>query len=874
MTPTIISKNELREIEEKLFENCHLTERISNQRKIYFKAVPEICSERPCLVTSYHRHRDEELLQQNQISLFEQDKISILEKANAYRYVLENKSPKVVHKYAYDENMQRFGIKEHPLFAGSTTSKFKGVPLYPELLDLALWPELLTVSKRESNPYHIAKSEIDMLNHRVFPYWIDKSILELTRSEFYNHRNQIGLNNEFNSIQLLEKLVFFLASKPKCISHTIPDFSIVIGNGLGHIIKTAKTKMQQASDDQIRDFYSAICEVSEGIITYSHNLASEAENLANKESNSNIRDELYEIAKIHRKIPECKAGSFREGLTAIWICWIAIHVENPNVGLSLGRIDQVLYKLFIDDFSNGKLSLAEAVELVCALWLKLGDHVPAIPDASEKLFGGTGSNQAITIGGVDKDGNDAVNILTYVILRATELMKLRDPNLNARYYPPDRSFEKPSPYLKRLCKVNISTGATPAIHNDRAVIKALQKKGDTLEHARDYGVTGCVEPGSNGRFYGASASILMNLTSILELTVFEGTHRHLKNYPINMETANPDNFKSFYEFRQAFKKQLTWMAKKSTELNNNLGIMHQRYYPTPILSAIMKGPMDTGMDVIEGGALINSSGVTIIGLADVADSLTAIEKLVFEKKRYSLKEFKAALKNNFKGHEELYQTVINSDRDIPKFGNDEDDDDRNVDWLIRLIDDVFGKMVHYRGGSYRVGYWTMTNHAGFGRLMGATPNGRKAYENFASGLTPVSKVTPELSKMLNSVAKIPHKYISNGMALNLKYIPENGNNQKMLNDFVASVQSYFDDSNPTGVGGMEIQFNVIDHETLIDAYLNPGKNEHAELLVRVSGYTAYFKDLNKRMQKEIIDRTEYRLGNGKMRSFPPIPLEP
>jgi len=183
-------------------------------------------------------------------------------------------------------------------------------------------------------------------------------------------------------------------------------------------------------------------------------------------------------------------------------------------------------------------------------------------------------------------------------------------------------------------------------------------------------------------------------------------------------------------------------------------------------------------------------------------------------------------------------------------------------------------MEHYRGGSYRVGYWTMTNHAGFGRLMGATPNGRKAGKNFASGLTPVSKITPELSKMLNSVAKIPHKYISNGMALNLKYTPENGNNQKMLNDFVASVQGYFDDSNPTREGGMEIQFNVINHEKLKDAYLNPEKKEHDDLLVRVSGYTAYFKDLNKQMQREIIDRTEYRLRDGKMRSFPPIPLKP
>jgi formate C-acetyltransferase len=271
-------------------------------------------------------------------------------------------------------------------------------------------------------------------------------------------------------MKLLERLVFFITTKPNCISHTIPDFSRAINSGLRSIINEAKDKKNKTTHDSKREFYDAIPEALEGIITYSKRLAAKAKEMADKERDSVLKQELLDIAEINRRVPESPARTFREGLTTIWICWIAIHLENPNVGLSLGRLDQVLYNLYRKDMDGGRLTMERAVELLCCLWLKIGDHVPTVPDAGEQLFGGSGSNQAITIGGVDKNGKDAVNDLTYVMLRATELMKLRDPNLNARYCPGISSKDR---YLRRLCEVNVNTGATPAIHNDRAVIKAL-----------------------------------------------------------------------------------------------------------------------------------------------------------------------------------------------------------------------------------------------------------------------------------------------------------------------------------------------------------------------------------------------------------------
>jgi formate C-acetyltransferase len=292
-------------------------------------------------------------------------------------------------------------------------------------------------------------------------------------------------------------------------------------------------------------------------------------------------------------------------------------------------------------------------------------------------------------------------------------------------------------------------------------------------------------------------------------------------------------------------------------------------YPTPILSSLFEGPMDKGKDLIEGGAAINSSAATIIGLADVADSLSALETHVFgESRAVTFPEMVAALQADFHGEEALRTLLMNPDK-TPKYGNDDPKADANVTWLLETIDTLFHEKWNYRGGRYRVGYWTMTNHAGFGRLMGATPNGRRGRENFTSGITPVSGVTPELSRALHSVAKQPARFLSSGVALNLKYTPEEDREQ-MLDRFVASVKGYFDRDLDDSDGGMEIQFNILDRDTLEDAARHP--NDYPELLVRVSGYTAYFKDLNPQMQKEIIDRTQYRLSNGRMIPYSPFPL--
>ncbi len=816
-------------------------------RKAHLKAIPEVCVERPRLVTRYHTQNE----------LFAKDKISILDKAKAYRFALERRTPIVKHGSFIDKNQRRFSVADVSPFAGSTTSKFKGVPVYPELFGLLLWPELLVVRRRQNNPFAITDQDIAELNLEIFPSWMDKTILEITRSRLFEHHQTLsGKSYYAPEIDHNLQMVFFMCSKMMCISHTIPRFEDVLNYGMKEMVRQAAERLNHAQTSNAREFYSAMIEVLTGIIGFTHNLANEAFRLAAIEPRAEQKSRLLEIAEIYKRIPEEPAQNFREGLTAIWVCWIAIHLENPNIGMSLGRLDQVLFSLYKRDIARGSLTSAQGIELVCHFWLKLGDHVPLAMESGELLFGGSGANQAITLGGVDASGHDAVNDLTYIMLRATEIMCLRDPNVNVRYHSKVNSDN----YLRRICDVNLNTGATPAIHNDNAVIKALTAKGYSLSQARDYGIVGCVEPVSAGRTYGHNAAIIINLMSALELALFNGRHRNTGlDQLISLETGYVGEFQTINEFLDAFCQQVLWLIDTATFLNNELGRVHQDFYPTPILSALFEGPMEKGLDVVQGGATLNSSGIAIVGFADVIDSLTAIEDVVFAthaRDRLPFSRLIEAITKNFEGYTPLHTRLLK----IKKFGSEDRRVDEKAQWLANFLDDSVGMKSNYRGGPYRVSYWSMTIHAGLGKILAATPNGRKAGQNLASGITPVSGATPYLTATLNSVARIPAKFLSGGIALNIKYTPEGSKSPKTLGNFAAIVEGYFDDLKGTRDGGMEIQFNIVSRQHLENAIKNP--EAFPDLLVRVSGYTAYFKDLNPQMQREIIERTEYHLSTG------------
>jgi formate C-acetyltransferase len=791
-------------------------------RKRLLNTEAEVCIERSKLVTKYLRE-----MSSDQIPME-------IRYAKAVNFFLSNKAP-----LFFDGN----------LLAATTTSKPFGAPVYPELTGLAIWPELDTISTRNRNPLKLSTGDAEILNLDIFPYWMERNILEYTRKKYRNPK----------CMSLSERLVFFVAGKAGCISHTIPNYRVALERGIEYIVDQAASRETRIRHNrnlteegkQKLVCYQAMQIAMKGVITYAMNLSQKASELARIEQDPLTKKNLEKMAEVCAQVPAKPARTFREAINALWIIQVAIHAENINMAMSPGRLDQILFKYYRQDIDGGTLTVKQAIELVGCLWFKLNDNTNLVPEASEELFGGAGTVPAVTVGGVDENGKDAVNDLTYIMLRVTELLKTRDPSLNARYHYEENSHN----YRNRVAEVIANTKSVPAVHNDVVDISVLENQGIESKHARDYAIIGCVELTSAGRSYDASSSIMLNLGSVLELTLYSGKKPATGDEQIGPETGDPSQFKDFGEFWKAFKKQCAWLAGKAIELNEYFGLVHQEILPTPLLSSFFEGPMENGKDLVFGGALYNSSGATHIGFADTVDSLNAIEKAVFIDKKCTFAELLKALQADFKGYERLYAYLVNK---TPKYGTLDPIAVKNSQNLIRFLYDFYQGHTNYRGGKYRPAYWTMTNHVGQGKYSGALPNGRKAHKAFASGITPVSQMAGDLSACFGAVSELDSNCIPGGEAFNLKFPAVNAKGD--VEKFAQAIEAYL------RLGGLQVQFNIMSYDTLIDAKNNP--DEYPELLVRVSGYSAYFRDLNEAMKDEIITRTEYNIQTGAAVPFP------
>jgi formate C-acetyltransferase len=772
---------------------------------------PHVCIERARWITNYFKASKSRKLS------------NPLDRAGAVAHYLSHKQP-----HFFDDN----------LLAGTTTSKHYGAPVYPELTGLAIWPELDTIGSRKANPMMLSPADAETLNLDIFPFWMDKNIVEYTRSKYGNPK----------CLKLFEQFIYFIAGKAGCISHVVPNYRMVLEKGIAYIIGEAQERRGSIerrtgateADHAKCIFYRSMETVLKSVLVYADNVSRAALHLASLEDDPVEKQPYLRMAQVCRQVPANPATGFLEAVNAVWLTQIAIHAENINMAVSPGRLDQVLYPYFSKEIKAGTLDMAEAMEIIGCLWLKLNDNTNLVPEASQTLFGGAGTVPAVTVGGVDQNGRDAVNDLTYIMLRVTELLKTRDPSLNARFHYIVNSVA----YRNRLGEVIANTGAVPAVHNDVEDIDVLRNQGIAAAHARDYAIIGCVELTSAGRSYDASSSIMFNLVSALELALYNGRRPVTGDTRIAPPTGDPADFTHFEAFWTAFTRQFAWLAGQAIELNERFGRVHQEILPTPLLSAFIDGPMQKGRDLVFGGARYNASGATHIGFADTVDSLTAIEKAVFMDQKFTFAEIRKAIRTDFEGHAALQAYLVHR---TPKYGSKDATAIRNSQRLIRFLFEFYQGHTNYRGGRYRPAYWTMTNHAGQGRLTGALPNGRKAGQPFASGITPVSGAAGDLAACFRAVGALESRCIPGGQALNIRF-PAVQDSQD-VERLAQAIEAYL------RLGGMHIQFNMISQQMLIDAQQNPQK--YPELLVRVSGYSAYFKDLNVAMQNEIIARTQY-----------------
>lgn len=782
----------------------------------HLHTMPRLGIERPLLLTEWYREHGFET-QRDGTPWFPPRR-----QAEALRYLLLKRKPL---------------IRDHALLAGTSTEHpVCGVLIYPDAHGTMLWGELKSLRDREINPYDVRETDLHSLHHDVFPFWMRRNFREWVR-EHYNYPPCLKLD---------ERWLAYFVWKSVGISHTIPDFRRLLEKGAEGIQADIDARMQHASINATeRDHLLAMHIMLDGLIGYANNLADSARRQARTERDAQRRQELLRMADACQQVPRKPARTLQEALQSLWITWIALHLENTNTGLSLGRLDQYLQPYFIADMETLQNNDArdayvlQAIEYVGCFYMHLTDHLPMVPDLGNYLFGGSSSDQAITLGGVTPEGDDGVNDMTYILLKVTEMLCLRDPNVNARFNPHVNS----TTYLQRLCEVNFTTAATPSMHNDLAVFKSLAQHGYPMEDIRDWAATGCVEPTLCGKHMGHTGSILMNMVAALELALHNGRHTHLDLPDLPRTGERFENFDAFFE---AFSTQLEYLIEQATTLNSHLAEAHVALRPTPLLSSLLQGCIDNARDATEGGARYNSSGTANIGLADITDSLLIIKRLIFDENSLSFQQLKAALRNNFEGHAYLRAQAQNR---VPLFGSGHPEGVAMANRVAQRVHQLYAARTDYRGGPYTTGFWSMSQHVAYGNLSGALPSGRAKGKAFTPGLTPQPWASCNFLDNLCDVARLDPENLDNNIAFNVKLTPSaDDSREKTVQTMAAYVRTYFE------MGGMQMQFNVVTADTLKHAMQHP--EEYRNLLVRISGYNAYFVTLNRAMQIELIERAD------------------
>ncbi|OAI08007.1 pyruvate formate lyase family protein [Methylomonas methanica] len=909
------------------------------------EGIPEICDELPRLLTEFLRKPENQALP------------PYTRRAKALHHIFANKTALV---------------KADDLLPGQTTTSFVGPVVYADTIGYCIWPELKTVTTRAQNPFKIRPEVADRLNREIFPFWLEqKPVQELARysdydSADYENRDRVGGNYQPSidpplrkkagqtpkAQELMERVAFFLSDKATCVSHTVPDFERVLKYGFDGLIERARKDITDgvAATPQQVEFLQGVIAVYEGAKIYAQHLAEAADKAGN-----------LALAAICRKIPAQPAETLHEALAVVWICYHLLLQENTNFGFSIGRLDQILNPFYLADWQ--KLDSAaeqdnytrRAVELVSHFFLHCSDHVPLSTSGSETLFAGSGSNQALTVGGTRYENGqvvDAVNDMTYIILKATEILSIRDPNVHARYHRDVHHRDaqgKPlpvevmDPYLKRICQVNILTRATPALHGDAAVVPAMASyyaahagisPEEALADAYDYTSIGCIEENAAHKHYGNTGSTLMVLPAVLELALYGGKHRSDGVAPNSPNLFYGDaryttqpllQIDSMQAFIEAFKFQLNEMARHVVQCNNYFGRFYEQSRQSPFLSGLFTGPTNTPdsggasfRDVSAGGAKYNSAGIAVIGLADVIDSFCVLDSLVFGGK-ISAGELLAAMQADFDEislqpksawqaflarvrnwlhpedaplslpnlSKERLKQIKEMVRLAPKYGAGVDQTPGGIynnatavkytHLLTEMLQEVFAQYRTHRGGRYLPGYWSMTNHAGFGMLTKATPNGRRSGESFASGITPcpgVVKANGEPVNLLDhmlSVTSVNANTVQNGYTYNLSLTTRDRGHIEEDTELFSRYMKAFADQN-----GVLVQMCVSSINDLVAAdraataagQSGAGEAEHKalepfkDLMIRVAGYSAYFVTLSPQMRKEIIQRANFGLDTG------------
>lgn len=620
---------------------------------------------------------------------------------------------------------------------------------------------------------------------------------------------------------------------------------VLFKKGFGGIKKEAEAYLAELDATSLEgaekmEFYRSIVLVCDGIIRLANRYREKAREMAAEEADQTRKAELLQIAEICDVVPENPPKSFREAMQFMWFTQMGgILSENP-LAWNPGRFDQYMYPYYKADKEAGVITADEAQELIECLWLKLSEWVWTISANTADFFAGYNQFQNLTVGGRTRDGKDATNELSYMCLKATEDTLAHQPGLSVRIHP-----DTPDDFMAAVTHLVSKGTGFPAIHSDNAGYQMLVNAGYEPEDARDWSNCGCVVPHFRETGEWTSAANL-NFAAALEFATNEGKSR-LSDKKIALDEKDPKTFSTYEEVEEAFYKQFAYLIKQAVISLITAQRLHVEMVPRPFMSACIEDCMKNGKDLTKGGAKYNIGPViTGIGIAVVANSLAAIKKLVFEEKSVTMAEIIDAINNNWEGYDELRARV----QAAPKYGNDDD----YVDDIAREIGNFFCQEVHkykdINGNHFLSAFMGISNYLPTGKVLGATPDGRKATEPISEGVSPyVGTDTSTPLAAMRSAAKLNQDIHSGGTLLNLRLNQDLVATKRGQANLGAMIQSYF------ALGAFHVQFNTVSTETLRKAQAHP--EDYKDLLVRVAGYSTQFVNLSKSMQDSIIARNAH-----------------
>jgi len=720
---------------------------------------------------------------------------------------------------AYHLEQRSIRIHEGELIVGSHTEHRIGAICHIEKAGAAMLEDVLTFETRDVNPLALAPGLKWKLLRKVVPYWLNRNLA----MRAFSLQEKIKYAGEQLSA------AHFVVNEAAGVAHFLPDFRELVAlgtHGLRAKIEERRSRGNLPVDG--RDYLEASLLALGAAESFSDRYRDEAERIG--------RDD---IVRVLEWVPRNPPRDIREALQLIWLFQLIIQIESVDQGISLGRMDQYLYPIYRDQKRRGEIDADEARDLFAAFCIKLSEVVPLFSRRATEYYAGLPSGQALTIGGIDEAGNDATNELTYLLLDVMEGFKTRQPNWHARI-----SRNSDPEYVRRVVSVVAGGGGSPALYNDDMIMPAMTARGVSRERVWNYGTVGCVEPALPGESFTSSDAAIFNLAMAMEW-LFGGERRLVQGEPCQRPWLSEiRSLDALLARLEAQTQDRLSRMKHSLDAIERSGAEH---FPTPFSSLTIGGCIENATDSTRGGAWHNASGIQAVGVADLANSLAMIDELVFEQKRYTLEEIANACATNFEGQELLLARA----RRISAFGNDDPRVDDLANRVALLFDRCVSSHINTRGGRWMPGFYSMTCHQGFGRRMAAMPSGRLAGRPLADGLAPTDGsdlLGPTAS--LNSVARLDHSRFGNGINLNIKFDAATVQGAEGRIALEALIRGYFSQ------GGMQVQINVLDPEVLEAAMRDP--DSHRNLLVRISGYCAYFVDLTPAMQQELIDRTRQR----------------